>query len=223
MSLPEPTYRPRLSRSVKVLRRWQPVLADQMDGADQHVAQAQRRLPDLAARVTAPSRACRGSLERMILPGAALYLTLGAYIDRERALSVTGACIASDAERQAGLLDRTPWLFPIVRYLSVRWIRTRFVPPAWEAHLLEDTQQRVRFDITRCYYLDTLRTLGIPELTARYCHVDDVIYRGHRHLDFRRAGTLGLGYDRCDFCYERRTGSHRQRRPATSGRLAPRG
>lgn len=109
-----------------MLHGWQPVLADELDGAGQIVAEARRRLPDLTARVTASSRACRVSLERMILPGAALHLTLGTQIDGERALSVTGACTASDAERaarRAGLLDRTPWLFPIVRYLSVHWSR----------------------------------------------------------------------------------------------------
>lgn len=218
MARRESSFDPRLPRSAKVLRRWQPALADQMDDAEHLVAQAQRRLPGLAARVAAPSKACRGSLERMILPGAALYLELRDHVDPERALSVTGICIASHAERaarRADLLDRTPWPFPIVRYLSVRSIRTRFVPPAWEARLLEDTPQRIRFDITRCYYLDTLTVLGIPELTARYCDSDGLFYGGLRHLEFRRAGTLGWGYDRCDFCFERRTGSQQRRRPAT--------
>ena len=205
---------PRLSVSVKVLRRWGPVLAGQIDGAEQRLADAQRRLPDLAARVTVPSKACRGNLEGAILPGAAIYLELLDHIDKERALTLAGACIAADAERRSRvvhLFDRTPWIFPIFRRMMRLAARRTYVPPAWEAQMLEDTPQRVRFDVTRCYYLDTLTTLGIPELTARYCPNDDVIWGNLRHIEFRRAGTLGYGCDRCDFYYERRAGRDRGR------------
>jgi hypothetical protein len=198
---------PRLRRSITVLRRWQPVLADQVDDAERCVSQAARRLPGLATGAAVPTSFCRIDLEDEILPGAALYLELRGHVDPDRALSLTGACLAADAERAARVLrqlDRIPWMFPVLRFLTIRRMRQKYVPPAWEARVLEDTPLRVRFDITRCYYLDTLTTLGVPELTAHYCHNDDVLWGDLRHIGFSRAGTLGLGCDRCDFCYERR-------------------
>jgi hypothetical protein len=203
-------YQPRLSRSVKVLGRWRPVLAEHTDSADQLIAAAQRRLPDLAAEVPVPSSFCRGLLEGAILPGAALYLELLDRVDRDRALSLTGACIATDADRRARVrrrADRTPWLFPIFRRM-MRWaVRHAYVPPAWEAQMLEDTPRRVHVDITRCYYLDTLTTLGVPELTARYCANDDIIWGHLLHIEFHRTGTLGYGHDKCDFDYQVRHSS----------------
>lgn len=68
----------------------------------------------------------------------------------------------------------------------------------------------MRFDMTRCYYLHTLTTLGIPEVTGLFCHGDEVMYGGLGHLRFVRAGTLAQGCDRCDFCFERRPAGARR-------------
>lgn len=214
MSALDSDHSPRLSRSVKVLRGWRPVLATRMDDAERVLTNAERRLPDLVGAVAVPSKFCRGALELKILPGAALYLELRDHLGQDRALTVTRACIAADAERRARavrLVDRTPWLFPIFRFLMKRAAQHQYVPPAWGLRWVENTPQRVRFDITRCYFVDSLTSLGVPELTAQYCLNDDVIWGNLRHLEFRRAGTLGQGCDRCDFCYERRPGRERSR------------
>ena len=199
--------RPRSSRTAKVLRHWEPVLGGQIDGAATVLASAQRRIPDLIPRLTVPSKGARGHLERNILPGAAVYLELSDRFGQDRARKLTATCLTSNVERRAGvirLLDRTPWLFPVFRR-SGRWMMQRsFSPPAFGVRWVEDSAQRVRFDMTRCYYLDTLTTLGIPELTGLYCHNDEVLYGSLNHLRFVRAGTLAQGCDRCDFCFERR-------------------
>ena len=199
--------RPRSSRMAKVLRRWEPVLGGQLDGAASVLASAQRRIPGLIARLTVPSKAARGHLERAILPGAVVYLELSGRFGQDRARKLTATCLDSDAERGARvlhLLDRTPWLFPVLRRSGRRMMRRDFSPPAFGVRWAEDSAQRMRFDMTRCYYLDTLTTLGIPELTGLYCHGDEVMYGGLGHLRFVRSGTLAQGCDRCDFCFERR-------------------
>jgi hypothetical protein len=199
--------RPRSSRMAKVLRRWEPVLGGQLDGAATVLASAQRRIPGLAARLTVPSKGARGHLERAILPGAAVYLELSDRFGQDRARKLTATCLDAGAERRARvlrLLDRTPWLFPVYRRSGRRMMRRDFSPPAFGVRWIEDSAQRVRFDMTRCYYLDTLTTLGIPELTGLYCHGDEVVYGGLSHLRFARMGTLAQGCDRCDFCFERR-------------------
>ena len=162
----------------KVLRRWEPVLGGQLDGAATVLASAQRRIPGLIARLTVPSKGARGHLERAILPGAAVYLMSDRF-GQDRARKLTATCLDSGEERRARvlrLLDRTPWLFPVLRRSGRRMMQRDFSPPAFEVRWAEDSAQRVRFDMTRCYYLDTLTTLGIPELTGLYCHGDEVMY-----------------------------------------------
>ncbi len=185
--------RPRSSRPAKVLRHWEPVLGGQIDGAATVLASAQRRIPGLIPRLTVPSKGARGHLERNILPGAAVYLELSDRFGQDRARKLTATCLGSNAERRARmlrLLDRTPWLFQVFRRSGRRMMQRQFSPPAYEVRWIEDSAQRMRFDMTRCYYLDTLTTLGIPELTGLFCHGDEVMYGALGHLRFARAGTL---------------------------------
>jgi hypothetical protein len=205
----------RLSRSAKELRRWQPVLNDQVDDAATLVAGAQRRVHEIATRVAVPSEDARGHLENSILPGAALYLESRSRFGPDRALALARACFTASAERQARpfhLIDRTPWLFPILRRWGKQMLQRSFSEPAFGMRWIEDSPQRVRFDMTRCFYLDTLTTLGIPELTGEYCHGDEVLYGHLQHLEFVRSGTLAQGCDVCDFCFDRRAGGVRRTR-----------
>ena len=198
--------RPRSSRMAKVLRRCEPVLGGQFDGAATVLANAQRRIPGLILRLNVPSKSARAHLEG-ILPVAAVYQELSDRFGRDRARKLTAACLDAGAERRARvlrLLDRTPWLFPVFRRSGRRVMQRNFSPPAFGVRWIEDSAQRVQFDMTRCYYLDTLTTLGIPELTGLFCHGDEVMYGGLDRLRFGRAGTLAQGCDRCDFCFERR-------------------
>jgi hypothetical protein len=204
--------RPRSSRMAKVLRRWEPVLGGQLEDAATVLASAQRRIPGLIPRLTVPSKAARGHLEG-ILPAAAVYLELSGRLGQDRARELTATCLDAGAERRARvlrLLDRTPWLFPVLRRSGRRMMRRDFSPPAFGVRWAEDSPQRMRFDMTRCYYLDTLTTLGIPELTGLFCHGDEVMYGGLSHLRFARSGTLAQGCDRCDFCFERRPAGARR-------------
>jgi hypothetical protein len=203
----------RLSRSTNKLGRWQPVLVGRVDDAAEVIAAAQRRVPDLAAKVAVPSNADRGPLEGSILPGAALYLELRSRFGQDRALALVRACITATGERRARpfhLLDRTPWLFPIFRRWGKRMMERAMSPPTWGMRWIEASPQRLQFEITRCFYLDTLTALGIPELTAEYCHGDEVIFGHLRHLEFVRAGTLAQGCEVCDFCFERPAGGQRR-------------
>lgn len=208
-----PRLRP--SRSAKVLRRWRPVLEAHVDDDAAVLAEAQRRVLDIATEVSVPSKVARGHLERSILPGAALYLELRARFGQDRALALVRVCFTAIAARRARplhLLDRTPWLFPIFRRRGRRMMEQAYSGPTWGVRWIEDSAQRLRFDMTRCVYLDTLTELGIPELTAEFCHGDEVAYGNLRGLAFVRAGTLAEGCDVCDFCFERRAGGDRSTR-----------
>ena len=178
----------------KVLRRCEPVLRGQLDGAATVLASAQRRIPGLIPRLTVPSKGARGHLEG-ILPAAAVYLELSDRFGQDRARELTATCLDAGAERRARvlrLLDRTPWLFPVLRRRGRRMMRATSPPPAFEVRWAEDSAQRMRFDMTRCDHLYTSTTLGIPELTGLFCHGDEVMYGGldhlHRSLGHARPG-----------------------------------
>ena len=63
-----------------------------------------------------------------------------------------------------------------------------------------------RMDILACPYCRYFGELGCPELTKIYCANDDRVYGKLPGLRFERAGTLGTGADRCDFCIRKETG-----------------
>jgi hypothetical protein len=86
-------------------------------------------------------------------------------------------------------------------------VLTRLVypSPAWEVEWLETSRDRIAFDITGCFYLDTLTRLGARELTPLYCKVDDVLYEDvSPELSWRRTTMLSTGGALCDFRFERR-------------------
>lgn len=62
----------------------------------------------------------------------------------------------------------------------------------------------VRFDITQCPYCKYLTEIGCPEITQVSCNIDEYIYGNLPGLEFKRAGTLGTGADKCDFCLRRK-------------------
>ena len=72
----------------------------------------------------------------------------------------------------------------------------------WETTYLERSDTRLAFNMTRCFYLDTLKALGAPELTASFCKTDDVMAEQFPStVRFVRPHTLGRGDALCDFQY----------------------
>lgn len=161
----------------------------------------------------------RRHLYGYILPGLAIYRVL-----RSGGLS------------QADALERVDRVMDIVTGPWARWLRRlgklpcfygllrRFMKPflgaypasGWDTVWLELGRDRLRFDMRRCYYHDTLKAQGSPELTASFCRIDDLVYGGASpYYEWRRSKTIGRGDELCDFCFERR-------RPATAGARAGR-
>ena len=62
------------------------------------------------------------------------------------------------------------------------------------------TKDEVRFDITQCPYCKYLTEIGCPELVHISCDIDEYIYGNFPGFEFERTGTIGTGFDKCDFC-----------------------
>jgi hypothetical protein len=162
----------------------------------------------LVAETPAPGEAALGHhLNQNILPGLAIYRALreSGLEEKEALASVDRAfeVLSRRSRRTMEWIGRIPFLFPILRR-SIKLVMRAYPPSGWDTTWLELGPDRIRFDMTRCYYLDTLRGLGSPELTASFCRIDDLIYQGvSPAFAWRRTRTLARGDDRCDFCFER--------------------
>lgn len=168
-------------------------------------------------------QANRAILVFIVLPWAALYTALRerGWTEQEAVETVTRAALAGAAlERMAtGLLLRTaPGRRLFMR--GVPHLVGLFLGPAWELTWVERSENRVAFDITRCYALDALRLLDAAPVAVAVCADDDYVF-AHLcpHLRFSRTGTLAMGAPRCDFCWELVQPERTQAaRPAASAR-----
>ena len=69
---------------------------------------------------------------------------------------------------------------------------------------MQNDKNAVRFNMNSCFYYDTLKKCGAPELTVSFCKVDDYIYGDmSRYVKWQRTMTIGRGDTHCDFCFAR--------------------
>ena len=170
---------------------------------------ARKRYGDLyAERKRYANRALRRHLEGNILPGAALYQTLLRDEDtRERAVS-----LVEEAFREWGMsnrramewLGRLPIFYWLLRTMTRVAMRLSFPEEGWETEWVEVSSKEISFNMKSCFYLDVLEGYGVPELTAQYCGMDDLMYEGvSPYVRWDRKKTLGRGDECCDFRFER--------------------
>ena len=156
----------------------------------------------MADRVPWPAQqANRAHLVFMVLPMAALYTALreGGKSEQDAVDAAQRAVKVGMGPLQwaAGLLLRTEQgrrLF--MRTLAPGPLGRFFPAPAWQTSWIERSQNRVAFDVTRCYNLDMLRPLDAAPVAAVLCAGDAYV------IPWTRTGTLATGADRCDFCFE---------------------
>lgn len=150
----------------------------------------------------------RWHLAGYLLPGVALYRGLRAEgWPTERAAAVVGSALESDTQRRRRRFERRGrrrGFFTAFAIMIRPVTRLVYPSPGWQVEWLETSRHRIAFDMTGCFYLDTLTQLGARELTPVYCRVDDILYEGvSPELAWRRTTMLATGGERCDFRFER--------------------
>jgi hypothetical protein len=124
-------------------------------------------------------RALRGHLEKQILPGLALYQELKEETaNQQTALSEVDRLFevsaVSSTRKLLMLLHHLPAQFSIFR-MAGRWqMRYNFPSEGWQMEQVADDERGYGFNIHRCFYFDTLRAHGTPELTEHFCRLDDL-------------------------------------------------
>lgn len=196
-------------RGIAHLDQW---IDDQVldDAGDREalVVETRIRFWHLVGEVPWPERhAMQLHLALSILPAAALYRALrDRHWSEDEALAAVSALVARRTRPHRRRLERITRhraaraaFLPVARTVT----RVGFPSPGWQITWRERSRQAVAFDISACYFLETFRALGMPELTRAFCAGDDLMYAGLcPQLTWRRGGTLGRGAPRCDFRFE---------------------
>lgn len=177
--------------------------------ADALMDELQRRYEELySTRSYYKHPALRKHLEQNILPGLALHQVLLAKTgDQAAALAeveqlLQASAVRSGLRKTTSTLKYLPEPFRLLRPVVHAAMRFGFPAAGWETEWIEDSHQRIAFNIHRCFYLDTLTAYGAPELTRLFCLMDDVVYQAlPDSIRWERTGTLARGNQVCDFCY----------------------
>jgi L-2-amino-thiazoline-4-carboxylic acid hydrolase len=76
---------------------------------------------------------------------------------------------------------------------------------ALETEMVELSEDRLAFNVTRCKYAELYRALGLAELGATLsCNRDGALMEGFNpNVEFRRTQTIMQGATHCDFDYRR--------------------
>lgn len=110
-------------------------------------------------------------------------------IARSQGAAMAATCDGNSTSDLAGTLDR--WM----------------ADGALEMDVLEQDQQRLWYNVTRCRYAEMYREMGIPELGAILsCGRDAALIEGFNPMvQLTRTQTLLGGASHCDFRYQTRT------------------
>ena len=77
-----------------------------------------------------------------------------------------------------------------------------FPSAGFEIDYLEKSNDRIAYNITRCFFLDAFSRYGLPELTPVFCAADEAMAEYFPpSIQFQRTQTLGKGGNLCDFRY----------------------
>jgi hypothetical protein len=142
-----------------------------------------------------------------ILPGLALYQVLL----QEHNYDQQAALVDIDEAFRAWTIERNRLLLAPLKILPIPfWLiklafeekMKDFPSEGWDFVEIENSNDRFAFNATRCFYLNTLKAYGAPELTASFCKTDDVMAEMFPpSVRFIRPHTLGRGDTVCDFQY----------------------
>jgi len=153
------------------------------------------------------NRTLQFHLKRNILPGLALYRILLLENDgnQQAALAEVDTLFRYTTTKKSRLLlaplKIMPEPFQVFKLVYNKMMKL-FPKEGWDFIIVENRDDKIAFNATRCYYLNTLTALGAPELTASFCKTDDVMAESFpQSIRFVRLHTLGRGDDVCDFQY----------------------
>jgi hypothetical protein len=106
--------------------------------------------------------------------------------------------------KQFEFIGRFPFFYTMIQKMTPALMKRGFPSPGFEIKWLEVSKRQVAFNMCNCFYLDTLRKYGAPELITAFCWADDYMYDDvSPHMHWNRTQTMGSGGEYCDFRFVR--------------------
>jgi hypothetical protein len=150
----------------------------------------------------------RREIEARIL--APLLEALGAEFGQERVLEVARAAVIRIAHEQGAQLAAAAGGDTLSHFAAAQaaWKKD----DAIQTEVLEQSEERFAFNVTRCRYAEMYRALGIPELGAVLsCNRDYALIEGFNpNIKLTRTQTIMQGAPCCDFRFVRQDESEAQ-------------
>ena len=144
----------------------------------------------------------------------ALYLQLKPRLGTEQALVALRQLMVTIGVREVnGTLQslNDPPTDPMNRLLAYLEVAARESPNKFfPAAIVEQTADRLHYQITGCFVHEFFTEIGMPELTSLFCDIDEESYPSafpelHFHRDGDMAHTIGRGHPVCDFVLDRKS------------------
>ena len=157
-----------------------------------------KRMPedDLNAKIGVLTR--REVEARLLIP---LIQTLGDAFGREKVLTVVRDTIVNIARQQGAALSRQMGGDSLIQFMDSLAYWTQ--DDALEIVLLENSDEVLSFNVTRCRYAELYESLGIREIgTVFSCARDFALIQGFNpDISLERTQTIMEGAPYCDFRY----------------------
>lgn len=165
---------------------------------------AEHRLDEIIKQYTGIQKGEHIHTDNYIFPSAAIYLTIKEAVGRETAYAVVeNAAIKNSTEvgKKLAKLMKIPGMNSLFVKVWDPMTKKMFGPKSGFRNVFYPKKKgEYRMDIVDCPYNRYYTELGCPELTKISCENDERCYGNLPGLEFKRAGTIGTGAERCDFC-----------------------
>lgn len=148
-------------------------------------------------------------LTKNIFPGIALYDTLlHQGLSKEEALDSIGCFYKIMYQNIAFVyrqLGKVPFFFQLLRKLTTRSMSVTYPKEGWTTVWIENSNEQIAFDVSKCFYQDILKCYEREELLKCFCQIDDDVYeRISPRVIWKRTTTLGRCGSKCDFQFIRK-------------------
>lgn len=141
---------------------------------------------------------------KSILPNVALYRVLiERGVPKEEAKQLVERYSFHLAHKAHKLLKAfffLPGAFRIFRFAMKRGMAGEEI---WKSEEKADERDQYSVDVLRCLWADTCSAFGCPEICDIFCRCDFIVFGNIPKLRFERSETLGMGGEKCDFCFRR--------------------
>lgn len=150
-------------------------------------------------------KAVKAHTFKKIYPTIATYQAmLNLRIPKDQCIAFFDHYLSKQAIPQARMIQialKIPFLYKCMPAIF-KWMTVNNFGEAagFHAKFYDTPKTTCKFDMTKCLFYETCKRYECIELVPCFCHVDDVT-NGHMHpyIHWHRLGTIGEGYEVCDF------------------------